>query len=382
MKCDKEYVVRIRREMHQHPEVGFDLPYTLALVKRELDALGIPYTDKYGKSSLVATVNPDQKGKVIGVRADMDALPIKEETGLPFASVNEGKMHACGHDFHTAMLLGLAKMLVEVKDQLRCQVRLIFQAGEEVAPGGAKLMCDDGAADDIDELIACHVNGNFPTGVFAINKTCMNASSHGFILKLFGKTTHAARPQYGVDAISMACQVYQSIQNMRAREVNPLTPCVVAIGEIHGGFTNNVMCDEVMMHGTIRALDPDLDAFLFRRVEEIADAISREMGGRYTLETTKHYPALINDHKIADRLSAAAEKVVGKEKMAEHPLSMGAEDFAFFMQKKPGARFGLGIHKEGTDMVPGHNSKFSPDEDAITVAPEIFFQYIMDNQDQ
>ncbi len=381
MKCDREYVVKMRREIHRHPEIGFELPKTLALVRRELDAMGIPYTEKFGKSSLVATVNPETKGKVIAVRADMDALPIQEETALPFASENPGVMHACGHDCHTSMLLALAKMLTEVKKELRCRVKLIFQAAEEVAPGGAKLMCEDGLCDEVDEFITCHVNPNFPSGAFAINKTYMNASSHGFILRLHGRTSHAARPQMGVDAIAMACQVYQAIMVMRAREINPMKPCLLSAGEIHGVKTNNILCDEVMMHGTIRALDPEIDETIFRRIGEIADAISKEMGGSFTLETTKHYPSLHNDPVIADRLTAAAKKILPPEMILPYPETMGAEDFAFFLQKKPGARFCLGTHKEGAEVHPLHNSRFSPDEGCLTVAPEIFLQYILDNQD-
>ncbi len=381
MKIDHEYIIKIRRELHENPEIAFDLEKTLSIIKRELDAMGICYTDRFGKSSLVATINPEQKGKVIAIRADIDALPITEETGLPFASKNPGKMHACGHDCHTAMLLGTGKALLAIKDQLRCQVRLFFQAAEEAAPGGASLMCKDGAMDDVDVILACHVNAAHKTGLVSINQTCMNASSHGFILDLYGKSSHVARPHLGVDAIAMASRVYQDIQIMRAREINPFSPCVVGIGEIHGGNTNNIVCDHVMMHGTIRTLDVELDSYIFRRIGEIADAVSRDMGGRYEIKTTKLYPAVHNTPQVVEDITRIAKALFGEDSVIEHPFSMGAEDFAFYLQHKPGAIFQIGAHKEGTEPYPLHNGKFNPDENALCVPPQIFVQYVLDHME-
>ena len=380
-QVDLDYIIRIRREIHRHPEIGFDLPNTLKIIRRELDEMGIPYTEKYGKSSIVATINPDCKGKTIAIRADTDALPIQEETGLPFASECPGKMHACGHDTHTAMLLGTGKMLKEIEKDLKCRVKLFFQAGEEFAPGGAKLMCEDGVMDDVDEAIACHVDANAPTGTFLTNKTIVNANSHGFKLHLYGRASHVARPHLGIDAIAMAARVITDIQFMRAREIDPNEKVIIGIGEIHGGAANNVVCDHVMLHGTIRTNNTDVDNYIFKRIEAIAASVTSELGGRYEIETTKLYPVLINDPAVADKLTAAAKKLYGEEVYQEYKPSMGGEDFAFFTKLKPGAMFKFGVHAEGTEKHPVHNGKFNPDESALAMPPRIFTQYVIDNME-
>ena len=328
MNIDLNYIIKLRREFHRCPELGFDLDQTLSIIRRELNAMEIPFTEKFGKSSIVATINPESKGKVIGLRADIDALPVTEETGLPFSSENPGKMHACGHDCHAAMLLGTAKALKEMEQELQCCVKLVFQSAEE-GPGGAKLICDDGFMDEIDMIIGCHISPTHKQRSILLNKTCMNASSHGFKIYLKGKSAHAARPHLGVDAIAMAARIYNDMQTMRAREVNPFDPVILAIGEIHGGKANNVVCDEVMMHGTIRALTPEMDEFLFRRVNEICQSVAKDMGGSCKIETTKYYPCLCNDHAVADAIVAAAEKHLSKDSIMERDKSMGAEDFAY-----------------------------------------------------
>ena len=375
---DRDYIVAMRRELHKIPEVGFDLPKTVALIKRELDAMGIPYTEKYGKSSIVGYLGREDAEKTVALRADTDALPIAEETGLPFASTHEGKMHACGHDCHVAMLLGAAKMLKEVEDQLPCRVLLFFQAAEEYAPGGALLMANDGACEGVDAIIAGHVSPTLPVGTVALNNHAMSASSHGFFLDIYGKSSHVASPHRGVDAIALACRIYNDIQIMRAREIDPLLPALVGIGEFHGGTANNIICDHVHMHGTIRALDPKIDAFLYRRIGEIADALTRDAGGSYTLETTKHYPVLINDKTVAEDLAevarAALPDVTVKTDLAP---SMGAEDFAFFAERVPAAYFRIGSVAPGCEIVPLHNCRFSPSEDAMPIGATIFFNYVM-----
>ena len=374
---DREYIVSLRRELHRIPEVGFDLPKTLAVVRRELDAMGIPYTDKFGKSSLVATLGREDAKKTVALRADMDALPMAEETGLPFASEHEGCMHACGHDCHTAMLLGTARMLKAIEDTLPCRVLLFFQAAEEYAPGGAYLMCRDGVCEGIDAILAIHVNPRFPVGTVALNGHAMSASSHGFFLDIYGKSSHVASPHRGVDAIALACRIYNDIQVMRSRELDPLLPALVGIGEFHGGTANNILCDHVRMHGTIRALDKSVDEYLYRRIGEIARAVAEDAGGRAELTTTKHYPVLVNNKAIAADLARLCRTMPDLTVIDDLEPSMGAEDFAFFTERIPGAYFRIGA-KNGDEVIPLHNGRFSPNEDALTIGPRVFLKYIME----
>ncbi len=375
---DKEYIVALRRELHAIPEVGFDLPKTLAVIRRELTALGIPFTEKFGKSSIVGYLGREDAEKTVALRADTDALPVTEETGLPFSSTHEGKMHACGHDCHTAMLLGTAKLLKEVEDELPCRVMLVFQAAEEYAPGGAKLMAEDGVCEGVDAIIACHVNTVLPLGTVGINESVMSASSHGFFLDIYGKTSHVAQPHRGVDAIAVACRVYNDIQIMRSREMPPLAHAIVGVGEIHGGNANNVICDHVHMHGTIRALDTKHDEYLYRRIGEIAKCIAEDAGGRAELSTTKFYPVLKNDPATAREVVAAIRRAMPDGTVVtDLEPSMGAEDFSFFLEKIPGAYFRLGAREEGEEIVALHNCRFSPNEKALVLGPAIFFEYVM-----
>ena len=378
IRADKDYIVKIRRKLHQVPELGFELEKTLAIVREELDLLKISYTEKFGKSSIVATINPESTGKVIAIRADMDALPIQEETGLPFASEHPGKMHACGHDCHTAMLLGTAKMLNAIRDRLTCKVKLIFQAAEEKG-GGAKLLCQDGVMKDVDFIIGCHVASGYDTGKVLLNHSVMNASSRSIALTLNGKASHVSTPHSGIDAIAMACRVFNDIQIMRAREINPMKPLVIGFGEIHGGTARNIICDKVTFNGTVRALDADSDAYAAKRIEEIAASVSKDMGGTYSIECEQFYPVLKNDADIAEKMIKIVREMLGDEAFSKKPISMGAEDFAWYLQEKPGAFISLGVHKPGTEIVPLHNGKFVPDEDALTIAPEIFTQFVLEN---
>lgn len=377
MKADKQYIIRLRRELHQIPEIGFDLPKTLAVVRRELELIGLPYTECFGTSSIVATLNEGVGSKTIAIRADMDALPVQEETGLPFASTHPGKMHACGHDCHTAMLLGTAKKLKEMGKDIKCCVKFIFQAAEE-GPGGAKGICDDGLMDQVDMVIGCHIYPDRPAGTVSLNKVCQSAGSHGFRIYLKGKSCHVARPHQGVDAIAMAMRVYSDIQIMRARELNPFDPVVIGIGEIHGGHANNVICDEVMMHGTIRTHRNDLDAHIYQRIEQIAHSVAADMGGSAVMETAKFYPVLINDSGVSDAIIHAAEAIVGKDMVKEAPLTMGAEDFAYYTLYKPSAMFGLGAMPADGKCVPLHNRKMTINEDVLDIAPNVFIQFVLD----
>ena len=381
MGADKDYIIRIRRELHQIPEIGYDLPKTLALVRRELDALDIPYTEEYGKSSIIATLNEGAGNKTIALRADMDALPIQEETGYDFASIHPGQMHACGHDCHTAMLLGTAKALKEMEKDINCCVKLVFQPAEE-GKGGAKLICDDGFMDDVDMIIGAHVYPDKPTGTLSLNKVCQYASNHSFKIWLNGKSAHVSQPHNGIDAIAMAVRVFNDIQFMRARELDPSEPVVIGIGEIHGGTTNNIICSQAMLHGTIRTINDRTDAYIYRRIEEIAASVAGDMGGTARVETTELYPVLHNDQNLAAELVRSAEKIIGADKILEQPIAMVGEDFAFYAMEKPGVLFNFGVMPEDGNFAPLHNSKMTVNEAILDIAPNIFIQFILDQMNK
>lgn len=381
MYADKDYIVKVRRELHKVPELTFELPKTLAIVRRELDAMGIPYTEKYGVSSIVATLNEGVGNKTIAIRADMDALPIQEETGLEFASTIPGQMHACGHDCHTAMLLGTAKKLKEMEKDIKCCVKFFFQASEE-GPSGARRMCESGAMEGVDMIIATHVTSSQPAGVISTNKTYTNAGCRSFVIDLYGKSSHVSAPHKGVDAIAMAVRVYSDIQLMRTREINPMEPVVVGIGQFHGGAASNIVCDHVTIHGTIRTARDEVNDYIAKRIEEIAKGVAADMGGSAEVVFKPFNPAVRNNHAVADAIIAAAGKVVGPENIKEHGSSMGAEDFAYFMKYAPGALFHIGIQPEGCPYIPLHNGKLVIDENGLDVAPDIFIQFILDQMEK
>ncbi len=374
------YVTDIRRELHMYPEVGFDLPRTLALVRRELDKMGIPYTEKYGKSSIVATLNEEKSHFTIGIRADMDALPILEKTTVPYKSKIKGQMHACGHDSHTAMLLDAARQLSEIKDKVNCRVKFLFQPAEEYPPSGAKLMVEDGVMEDIDCVIALHTESNVPVGKVALLTGPQNATSNGFMLDFYGKSAHAARQMDGVDAIMMAVKAYTAIEMMIAKEHSALEPRIFNVGAIHGGESNNIICPHASMYCTVRTWNAEVDEKITRRIKEICTAIAKESGGKFKYTQKKYYPIVDNNEKMTDLMHKACASVVGEENIRLHRRSLGGEDFAYFAQCKPGCMLRLGIRNPEKDCIySAHQDKFNLDEDALSIGSAVFVQFVLDN---
>ncbi len=378
-----EYVVEMRRKIHEYPEIGFDLPKTTALVKSELQKFGIEYTEKYGKSSIVGIINNDKKHYTIGIRADMDALPILEKTELPFKSKLEGQMHACGHDSHTAILLDVARRLSEIKDQINCRIMLVFQAAEEYAPGGAKLMAEDGLMDEIDEIISLHNEPTAETGKVDFIVGPQNAISNGFVLDFYGLSAHVANQERGIDAITMAVKAYTSIEMMIAKEVPSKEAVIFNVGAIKGGEANNVICDHCSMFCTLRSFSDEVDKKVEARIRKILEAVALESGGRTEFTTKKRYPYVLNDEKIIEDLKKAAIKVVGEENIGEHKRGSGGEDFGFFTALKPGAMFRLGIRNEQKNCIyTAHQDKFDLDEDALKIGSDIFVEYVKQNHNR
>ena len=380
MYADKDYILSLRHELHEYPEIGFDLPKTISVVKRELERLDIVYTEKYGESSVVATINPEKSHFTIGIRADMDALLIEEKTDLPFISKIKGQMHACGHDAHTAMLLGTAKALKAMEDKIACRVMLIFQPSEEGVRSGAKELVNGGLMDEIDVIIGMHVENWLESGTVGVCKGSSMASSRNLRIDFYGATAHATLPHTGIDALAAAVRTYNDIQYMLAREMNPFAKYVYSIGKLEGGTTQNVIADHAYMLGTIRTFDMEVDSFLIRRIGEIAESCAKEIGARAEVNSSLKALVVYNNPYISDLVLDSAAKVVGAENIVHMPEKLSSEDFSQYLTQKPGVFIRLGTRnaEKGCTTLP-HNNDFKIDEDAFPIGTDTCVQFVLDN---
>ncbi|MDR2529133.1 MAG: amidohydrolase [Synergistaceae bacterium] len=367
-----EAIAEVRRELHAHPELEHDLPFTEGVVVRELGRLGLDEV-KSGQGrghGVYATLKGGKPGKTIALRADMDALPIQEETGLPFASTN-GAMHACGHDAHVAMLLGAARLLAEARDELAGTVRFIFQPSEE-ADSGAASMIESGALENpnVDEIIGLHT-GNLWSGLrpgqIGWRAGPMMASTNAFKILIKGKGGHGAIPHLSVDPIVIAAEAIVRLQTLVSREVSPFDPAVLTIGSIAGGKAGNVIAGSCEMLGMTRAFDPKLAEFLRERLRATVENTASSMRGHGTVDFIGYLPPVVNDPACARKMRDVLEGVFGKDWVQELAFpSTGAEDFAFYLEKVPGAFF---FHCSTFDdperNYPHHNSKFDVNESVL-----------------
>lgn len=364
-----EYVTALRRELHSHPEVGHDLAFTESVVVRELEKLGLDEI-KSGQGTghgVYATLRGEKPGKTLALRADMDALPIKEETGLPFAATN-GNMHACGHDAHTAMLLGAAKLLAESRGDLAGSIRFIFQPAEETF-GGATGMIESGALDKVDAIIGLHTGniwGGFTAGQIGWRVGAMMASTCTIKIVIEGKGGHGAMPHLTVDPIVIAAETIAQLQTLVSREVNPMDPAVFTVGKITGGSAHNVIAGSCELMGMLRAFKPEVDALLRERIRATVEGVAATMRGKATVDFYGDLPVLTNDRDSTLKMRDILTAELGGEWVREIELpTSGSEDFPYYLQKVPGAFFfhcaSLG---EGRDF-PHHNSKFDIDESVL-----------------
>ncbi len=363
----REHVISLRREIHRHPELGFEEVRTQALVERELAAVGIEFR-RIAQTGVVGVIRGERPGKTVALRADMDALPITEKSGEPFSSEVPGKMHACGHDAHTAMLLGAARILQHMRATLSGNVVLLFQPAEE-GPGGAEPMIAQGALDDprVEACAMLHVDPRLETGTIGITPGPVNASADEFTIVVQGKGGHGAYPHSALDTIPATAAMILALQNVAARETDPLKSVVVTVGTINGGYRNNVIADEIKLTGTLRAHDPQIRNELESRVRRILEGVAAAYGIRVTLNVLYGYPPVVNHEALANGFARY---------MREHsalivespPPTMGAEDFAYFAQRVPAVHVRLGIRSEKAgSVVSGHSPQFRVDEDALAV---------------
>lgn len=361
-----ERTVSVRREIHRHPEAGFEEATTAGIVERELDQIGVEHR-RLAKTGVVGVIRGAKLGKTAGLRADMDALPITEQSGEPFSSEVPGMMHACGHDAHTAMLLGAARELMATRDSLEGNVVLLFQPAEE-GPGGALPMIEQGAMDDpkIDAVVMLHVDSRYEPGTIGITSGPTNAAADELYITVKGVGGHGAAPHRAVDAIPCAAAVVLALQNIAAREVDPLGNVVVTIGTIEGGYRNNVIADVVKMSGTIRTFDPELRKTMEGRIRRIVEGVTSAYGAKAEIKIIYGYPPVINDPHLALAFEGYMAQEAPSISVVHPPSGMGAEDFAYFAERVPGLLIRLGVRNEAIGAVHYvHSPQFKLDEAAF-----------------
>jgi amidohydrolase len=362
--------IEIRRDIHRFPELGFEEERTAKIVEHELRELGIEHR-RIAKTGVVGVIRARADGPVAGLRADMDALPLTERSGEPFASEVAGKMHACGHDAHTAMLLGAARILQAERETLGGSVVLLFQPAEE-GPGGALPMIEAGAMDDpkVDAVAMLHVDVRLDTGTIGVMGGVANAAADEFHITIEGKGGHGASPHTAVDAIPCAAATVLALQNIAAREIDPMKTVVVTVGTIEGGYRNNIIADRVALTGTFRSQDPLVRDGLEARARRIIDGVASAYGTRATLNVIYGYPPVVNDPTLAASFRTYLERETGFT-VSEPPATMGGEDFAYFAQRAPGLMVRLGVRDEAAGSVhPGHSPLFRLDERALAYGIE------------
>lgn len=359
------HAIALRREIHRYPELGFEEERTAALVERELTALGIAHR-RIAKTAVVGVIEGAKAGKVAGLRADMDCLTLTERSGEAFSSDRPGLMHACGHDAHTAMLLGAARALAASRDTLAGKAVLLFQPAEE-GPGGALPMIEEGAMENphIDAVTMLHVDTRLETGKIGISGGAVNAAADEFHITITGKGGHGASPHMSADAIPAAASAVLALQNIAARETDPLKSVVVTIGTIEGGYRNNIIADRVFMTGTFRSQEREIRDGLEARARRILEGIAAAYNVKAELKVIYGYPAVINDRPLAEAFSAHMS-ARGTLEVVSPPPTMGGEDFAYFAERVPGVMVRLGIRNEAKGCVySAHSPEFKVDEDAL-----------------
>ena len=375
----KDTIIRNRRDIHKHPELSFQEYRTSELVAKQLDSFGLKVESNIGKTGVVGTLQGNLSGKTIAFRADMDALPIQETNDISYKSINDGVMHACGHDAHTAMLLGAAEVLSQYKHKIHGIIKFIFQPAEE-GYGGAQFMIDDGAIDNVDEIYALHVWNYQESGTVGIKSGPVMAAADMFTITIKGIGGHGAAPQGTVDCVVVASYFIQAIQSIISRNTNPLDSTVITIGQINGGYNFNIIADTIVLKGTTRAYTETNRNLIKSRLNEIINATEIMFGAKIILDYKDGYPPVINDIKITNNVYQIAQKVAGNKVISPY-LSMGGEDFSYFSNKIPGCFFFLGTSPKDREPMstPQHCSHFDIDEDAMLIGSSIFVELALEN---
>jgi len=374
----RDWLVEIRRTIHMYPELGFEEVETAKLVGIWLEKFGLEVKTGIAKTGVVGLLRGERPGKTVAIRADMDALPMEEASQIPYASKIKGKMHACGHDAHVAILLGVAKFFSSNPEQVKGNIKWIFQPAEE-GGGGGRIMVEEGVLENpkVDAIFGAHVYPQIPIGTVGICEREALAAADRFTIKVMGKSGHAASPHLAKDPILAAGHLITQLHSIISRNVNPLESAVITIGKVQGGTAFNIIPDEVELLGTLRTLSSSLREALKARIEEVTRGTARSFGMDYQFNFEYGYPVLVNDPEMTRLVASACAKGIGDEHVKNLGLSLGAEDFAYYLEKAPGSFFRLGIGNEAKGIVhPYHSSLFDIDEDVLPFGVEMFVRII------
>ncbi len=374
----KDWLVEIRRTMHVHPELGFEEVETSKLVSEWLEKFGLQVRRGLAKTGVVGLLQGTEPGKTVALRADMDGLPLDEANFVPYASKIKGKMHACGHDAHVAILLGVARVLSSVRDQVKGNIKWIFQPAEEGGSGG-KLMVDGGILENpkVDAIFSSHVFPSLSFGRIGIYEREGCAAENRFTITIIGKGGHGAYPHLSKDPILAAGHLITQIHSIVSRDINPIDSGVITVGRINGGTASNIIPDEVELVGTVRSLTPSVREALKSGIERVTRGVADSFGMDYRFDFEYGYPVLMNDPTMSGLVASVCSEAIGKENVEVLKPTMGAEDFAYYLEKVPGALFRLGIRNEGKGIIyPCHSSRFDIDEEVLPFGVEMFVRII------
>ncbi len=381
-----EWLVNLRRDFHMHPETLYNENRTTARIQQVLEDLGVETYTFQDMTGVVGLIRGKSLGKTIALRADMDALPIQEMNQVPYRSKVDGCMHACGHDAHVTILLGVARRIMEqgLLTSRAGNVKLFFQPAEE-GGAGAQRMIERGVLEDprVDWILAAHMDPDLPVGTIGTHSRQSHASADTFVLKIQGRGGHGARPQQCIDPILAGAQLVVALQSVVSRSVDPLEAAVVSVCRFSSGTTSNVIPEVAELEGTIRALTEETRQALWRRIQEIVEGIDRAFGTISDASFKEGYPPCMNDHEVVHFIKQVAEDLFTRERVKELPPSTGAEDFAFFAQQRPSAIIRIGCSNEAKGIThPLHSAHFDIDEEALMIGTELFTTAVVRFLDQ
>ncbi len=378
-------IIEIRREIHQRPELAYKEKATARLVAEKLRTFGLEVKTGVGGTGVLGILRARRKGRVVGLRADMDALPIEEMADVDFRSKEKGVMHACGHDTHVAMLLGTAKLLANHKEDLAGMVKFFFQPAEEHGgKGGAKPMIQDGVMENpkVDFVFGLHIDGDVESGVLAFRGGPAMAAPDSFEIRITGRGGHGAYPQHTVDPIYVAAQLLLALQGVSGRMIDPIQPIVISVGSIHSGTKENIIPDQAILHGTIRTLDETTRKRAKAKVSEVAKGVCRAFGAKAEVEFEKEaYPVMVNDEKVTEKAKNILKKLPGT-RVKIRALQLGGEDFSRFLHEAPGTFYFLGTKNPAKGCIyHNHSPKFKVDENVLKLGSASLAQLAMEFTD-
>lgn len=373
-KTISEEIIEWRRDFHQHPELSFEEKRTSKIVADFLKICGLQVKENVNGYGVVADLIGAEKGPTIALRADMDALPIQEETGLPFASEVPGVMHACGHDGHTAILMGAVKLLTSQKDKLKGNVRFIFQPAEELNPGGAWGMIQEGALQGVEAVFGLHLWSELPSGTFQTCNGPMMAATDRFTIEIEGKGGHGGMPHKAIDSIVIASHLVMSAQHIISRNINPLESGVITFGELKSGTAFNIIANKAVLEGTARSFTPEVRETLQRDLQSLTDGLAKIYGATININYQRGYPAVVNHDREVDFMVDVAREVFGVENTRTMKPNMVGEDFSYYLKEIPGAFCFVGAGDPDQPLYPHHHPRFQIDESVLPLAAEWFYQ--------